>query len=103
MLRHPRWLWLLRQLLAVAVAVFSIGLDLGSFEAPSQKPLTISSNNESFLNSLWRPFSQSKFTHGTKTALVKKSLSKRGRTGVTGIAAALAKSQPLTQLRNIGA
>ena len=94
MRRHPRWVWLVDAMLKVGIKIFDLGLCLGSFGAPSQKPLVLSSNNEHFLNTLHRPWDRCKFLQSTKAAmLVKKSIGKDGKKRVTGIKKELAASQ----------
>ena len=53
MRRHPRYVWFVRKLSQLGTPVMDLQIDLGSFFAASQKPLTLSSNNGDFLQTLW--------------------------------------------------
>lgn len=93
MRRHPRWVGLIRKLLKASVPVFDLGVFLGSFGAPSPKPLVLSSNNEAFLNALHRPWDKCKFLQSTQKLLLVKKQLKDGKRHVTGIKKHLMASQ----------
>jgi hypothetical protein len=95
--QHPRYVNFVRCLRGCdePILTYSINVSLGCFGAPSQKPLTLSSNNRDFLNALYRPFERCRFFRQTRAALlVRKGMSKvSGKTQVTGIKRQLAESQ----------
>jgi hypothetical protein len=51
--RHPRYVAFAHKQKLLKSPLFDLGINLGSFFAPSQKPLTLSSNNSMFLQRLW--------------------------------------------------
>ena len=58
MRRHPRYIWLLRQLRLLGKPVYDMSTMLGNFGAPTAKPLLLSSISKSLLVELWesRPY-----------------------------------------------
>ena len=53
MRRHPRYVAFVQRQKSLNSPVYDLQIDLGSFFAPSRKPLTLSSNNAMFLGRLW--------------------------------------------------
>ena len=47
--RCDRWLWMIKLLRRLSVTVWGQHIKLGAFGAPSQKPLTLKSNNRQLL------------------------------------------------------
>ena len=93
--RSARWMWLVRLLKSLGKPVWVQHVTLGSYGGPTLKPLQLSSNNKAVLRKLYKPLSaddRARFAsaHGK---LVKRRISKSGKSQVTGQKHALRKSQ----------